>query len=521
MTAFSRSKMLELAQLLTQETDKIAADDHPISVNVALTKLAVLYEKMRNAVDYKEDHRLRKAAIIRILKRQVVFESDATGIAQRLIRELISAGYAANNVLPESLIQRVALVITKWQVLTEAGAASGEHGAWLIGVIGAEIEELVDARRGERRLSHFLFEQLANRITMRGIDDEQRCLQIEIACHRLMLKADDEILSWMLLRTFLPVWTEPEAWLHDPRQMAAVLPAWEERIRQDLAHPWQGKFLSAVKPWAVSILVLRDVLKEHPGQVESWSVHPEALWPEIIKVTDRQHELSKKKLRRGTIRAIIYLLLTKVLLALALEVPIESFLYHRVSEVALTVNILFPPVLMLVVGSLIQVPGKENQQRIRQCVEQLLSESGPSITDIKTPVERRGFGDFMFGVLYALTFVLIFGGLFMSLLSFEFTWISALIFLFFLCVVSFFAFRLRHAAREYIVVNRRDTVMSQILDFLSLPILRAGQWLSVSISRINIFLFIFDFIIETPYKIFLEVLEEWLAYLKEKRDELQ
>ena len=60
-----------------------------------------------------------------------------------------------------------------------------------------------------------------------------------------------------------------------------------------------------------------------------------------------------------------------------------------------------------------------------------------------------------------------------------------------------------------------------LVDFFSLPILRVGQWLSTSISRINIFIFIFDFIIEAPFKLFLNVLEEWFAFMKEKKEELQ
>lgn len=98
---------------------------------------------------------------------------------------------------------------------------------------------------------------------------------------------------------------------------------------------------------------------------------------------------------------------------------------------------------------------------------------------------------------------------------------SSLIFLFFLSVVSFFAFRLRVAAREYIVVKIKDRFFTILLDFVSLPILRAGQVLSTAISRVNVFVYLFDFVIEVPYKLFLNVLEEWFAFMKEKKDEIQ
>lgn len=50
-------------------------DDTPkIHVSSLISRLSFFYEKVRNAVDYDEEHLLRKNAIARILKRQVVIE---------------------------------------------------------------------------------------------------------------------------------------------------------------------------------------------------------------------------------------------------------------------------------------------------------------------------------------------------------------------------------------------------------------------------------------------------------------
>jgi hypothetical protein len=88
-------------------------------------------------------------------------------------------------------------------------------------------------------------------------------------------------------------------------------------------------------------------------------------------------------------------------------------------------------------------------------------------------------------------------------------------------VVSFFAFRLRQSALEYVVIEKRERFSTVFFDFLLLPILRAGQWLSRSIAHLNVFMFFLDFIIEAPLKIFLAVLEEWFAFMKEKKEELE
>lgn len=87
--------------------------------------MSFYYEKIRNAVHYSEEHLLRKDAIFRILKRQLVIEGtvrlvraeDSRTLAQHLLIELIRAGYLPNNVLPETKIEEVAKIINKYTSL--------------------------------------------------------------------------------------------------------------------------------------------------------------------------------------------------------------------------------------------------------------------------------------------------------------------------------------------------------------------------------------------------------------------
>jgi hypothetical protein len=37
---------------------------------------------------------------------------------------------------------------------------------------------------------------------------------------------------------------------------------------------------------------------------------------------------------------------------------------------------------------------------------------------------------------------------------------------------------------------------------------------------VNVFVFILDFIIEAPFKIFVEITEEWTKYVKERKDDI-
>lgn len=59
-----------------------------------------------------------------------------------------------------------------------------------------------------------------------------------------------------------------------------------------------------------------------------------------------------------------------------------------------------------------------------------------------------------------------------------------------------------------------------MVDFFFLPILRVGHLLSREIAKINIFIFFFDFILEAPLKVIFEVAEEWIRFIRTKKEEI-
>ncbi|MEI7512902.1 MAG: hypothetical protein WCK01_05605 [Candidatus Uhrbacteria bacterium] len=519
----SSAKVALLAKAVQPRSIPEVPESSRITVHAAVSRFSVLYEKIRNAVDYREEHLLHKAAIKRILKRQLALDGDPQSVGRALVRELIAARYLPNGVLPESLGDRAADIVAKYVAVQRLHVGDEKHESWLIGVISAELEELLDDHAADKVFVHFFYEQLAERITLPPdvMGDDDRRLQIYIAAYRMFLKADDEIIGYKLLRAFRPDWVDPLVWIGAPGAMALDLPDVQRRVHEALHHPLALKFQHAVKPWAISLNILRTALMENPAKAAELMAKPDALHGAIDRIAEKRVKESKTRLRRGTIRAMIYLFMTKMLIALMLEVPIELLLYHEFRQFSLVVNILFPPLMMLFIGSMIRLPGKDNIKRIVSGVEELLSEHGPKGREVR-PTKKRGFlGRSIFALAYMLTFLLVFSVTFMGLKELAFTWVSSLIFVFFLCVVSFFAFRLRYTSREYVAVPRPDNLLTILIDFVSLPVLRAGRFLSEGLSRINVFVFFFDFIFEAPFKLFLNILEEWSAFMKEKKEQLQ
>ncbi len=518
---FDHHKVTQVLHAVHPPPKALPPEEARITVHAAVSRISVMYEKLRNAVEYREEHLLRKGAIIRILRRQIVLEQDPYVIAHNLIRELIAARYLPNEELPETLIDDAAIVVQKYQAITSVNVGSDKHHRWVMGVVASELDEVLVDPVKEKALITFLYEQCADSIRVRGVemDDMERKLQIYVACYRTYFKADEEQVSYKYLRAYLPMWMKPEEWVDSPAHVADALLGVHRRIEERLRARITQRFIRAVRPWSVSLWMLQDALENEQDPAALVSSRQD-VHAAVAGMVERRERQARGKIWRGTVRAMIYLFVTKIVFALALEIPLEWFIYNEVSMVALGTNIALPPVLMFLVGSFIRRPGVANRRRILEHIDTLLTPGGIPLQEVRNPRQRGGLGAVFFGLLYILMFIISFGLIGSILLYINFTLVAIIVFFFFLCLVSFFGYRLRSTAREILVVKPKERLLASLGDFLALPILRAGRWLATSISRINVFAFVLDILFEAPLKLFLGVMEESLKFIREKKEEL-
>lgn len=518
---FDKKAVSQVLAALNPPPPALPPEDARISVHAAVSRISVVYEKLRNAVDYRDEHLLRKGAIDRILRRQLVLETDPYLIATNLIRELIAARYLPNDTLPESLIDDAALIIRKLQAVLSIKIGDDAYREWLRRIISCELEETLANPASDKAFVSFLYQRLSDRIGIKGmtIPDPERRLHIYTACYRTLLKADDDQVSYKYARAFASAWVRPTEWVDMPDHMASEMYGAHDRIRAIIKSRLSQRMIRAVRPYAVSLWMLRSALQQEkdPGaMLDSRGDTQKA----VEDVVGKRESEARGRLWRGTVRAMIYLLITKIIFALAIEIPAEKWLYKEVSMTALAINISLPPVIMLVIGIFIHRPGVANRRKILEYVDALLVPGGPNKQEISAPRQRVGTSAFFSALLYVAMYGISFGLIGTWLLKLHFTPVAIVIFFFFLCVVSFFGYRLRLTAQEMIVLKPKERLITAILDFLTLPILHAGRWLSISVSKINVFAFILDVIFEAPLKLFLGVMEESLKFIKEKKDEL-
>ncbi|MDO8592951.1 MAG: hypothetical protein Q7R92_04275 [bacterium] len=528
----------KLFQIIYREQNKSETedDDAPkIRVSELISRLSFYYEKIRNSVDYKEEYLLRKGAILRILKRQIIIEGPlkilkAEDIGKTLLVELIRAGYLPNNKLPETKIVEVAAIIEKYLklrqlVLPKLAAEKQRHeiNKWVLAMAASEIEEKLNLNQIRQAAVGNMYDFLSKHIVLPpdSIYQKDREIQIYISIHRIFMRFDSDMLGFLLIKYYNADWAR--AGDGEIKYLASHLEALKEAIEVQLNHPLAAQMNKVINRYCVYFTILNDVIEDDPvGVYEDFSQDPKAFPRLIKKFTEKRYAQSKGKLRRAAFRSIIYIFLTKMVLAVILEVPVTLWLGEILNYNSLAINITFPPLLLFFIVLFTRTPSEANTSRIIHGVEEIVFKEKEKKEPIilRQPSQRgRGIGA-AFAIFYSVTFVITFGLVIYILDKINFTFVSVIIFLFFLTLVSFFSLRIRKVAREMYIVERRQNILSFIMDFFYVPIIEVGRWLNEKFTRLNFLVFILDFIIEAPFKVFVDIAEEWTKYVKERKEEI-
>ena len=499
-----------------------------IQVDVFVSRIANIYEKIRNAIDYKEDHLLRKSAIFRILQRRMVIKVSIEDLAPALVKELIRAGYLENNLIPVAKVAEINGIIDKYVTLFNLSGASRNGGGgsrvfrWLLEICSCEIEEALVPPLSSKALVEFTYQVIRPKISIidRSLTDKQKDLQVYLAINRALVKSDEAMMDFLLLKYYVPDWkTADKVKL---MQIAKKILNLKAEIEKQKRHYVSDRLFRMIKKYTFAFFVLRDIILNEPDKAEEIFAKPEELEMKIREVCQKSYQASKTKIRRSIIRVTIYIFLTKMLLILLLELPYDKYIAHSVNNTALAINALFPPLLIFILGMFIKLPSKKNTERVVKLDQEIIYQGriSDAIKGFGINIKRRGIFNFIFNVLYWALFAFSFCVFITILNRLNFNIFSMAIFLLFLSIVSFFGIKMRLKARELIVVDRKENPLVFLINLFTLPFLRTGHWISEKFSQINVFVFILDFIIEAPFKIFLEVIEDWIAFLREKKEEI-
>lgn len=532
-TGILSKEAFELINVYEQETRKIETKENKSTIKVGevLGSVAFAYERVRNALDYKGEHLLRRNAIERILRRQIWERPgrDVDNIAGALIKELIWARYLRNEYISKTKVKEVAEVIEKHfrisalatDLITDRGEARRTR-EWFLSTTSCEIEEILDpVLFSIYALNNAMFSWFRKAFEWEdNLSEEEKNTQLFIAVHKSLSKSDDARVRYHFLKIYYPEWEKASAETID-KDFDRIIKISRE-INTRIASPIQPRIYRFVQKHAAAFHILKDVIEDDVSEAREIFENEELLEDKVREVCDDRYEEIRRRVNTGIIRSIIYIFTSKVLLALLIEIPFELIFLGGLNYLTIGINTTIPPALMFLVGLSIKKPGESNTERIIEKIKGFMYKKNKDekIRFSLVSFDRHRLLYRIFFALHGLFFLITFVGISYFLVRLNFNIISGMIFFVFLSLVLLFGYRVRFTASELNVIGEKEGFLSSVLTNFTLPLLNLGVWLSQGLAKLSFLMVIMDFLIEAPLKTIIGVIEEWTSFIRERREEV-
>ena len=498
-------------------------DEYYVKVNELAKKAGMFYEKIRYLIDYKEEHTVRRNAIQRILKRNLFFKTEGK-VAQLLIHELIRGGYLESGSFLESRISHVQGIIDKFLSLQNSlvYVTGGDLAInkKIIGLAANEIEIYLFGNKIEEAVFTAFYETVRDhvKLTQIQISEDDRDTQIYIACLRSLLKADEQTVAYRLWIRFLPNWINVKD-ASEIQGVANIFPSIQSRIEAGLGDNLSWRIARKLKNQAIYFNLIKEIVDRYGADSEQILDNPASLENQAKSILEGKYKKENSRIRKSALRAIIYIFFTKTILAFILELPYDLAVLEKIYYPALMINVIFHPVLLFLITYTIKPLGEKNTSLIISGLNTVIYENAMPSVQIRGR-KNKNFLYFLFLILYGFIFLLSFGVVVFILDKLNFNLMSILLFTFFLTLVTYFGLRIRYVAKNWTVSSDKERSLYFLGNILVMPIVEVGRWLSQKFEGVNILVFIMDFVIETPFKVVLNVFDSFISFLKEKREEM-
>src|SRR3989344_1653483 len=385
-----------------------------ITVSQTVSFFAFLYEKVRNAVEFREEHLIRRAAIERILKRRLVLNPDGRGEGENLTRELLWARYLTHSSITQKEVVLIQTIIDHYIFLKKKIVSGRPYNTrilflrYLMDFLTCEIEEELHKDETQKKSAYlyFFYQVLKNKISIKKIPDGIKDTFFYIACESGFAKNDTAYTRYHLFR--LSHQSLIESSFSHLEALASNFPEISHHIGKTIYNEFQLKLSQFTRKQVASFRILFAVIDRNPVALNSILTSKKELWKKVDFICREKYHETSKKLRRAAVRSVIYIFLTKMLFILLLEYPLSLYFYKEALIAPLVVNALFPPILMTMVVSVVTVPSEKNTRNIYNRIIDILNKD-PSFETTKTLIThqtttRRPLLIFGFTVFYLFTF---------------------------------------------------------------------------------------------------------------------
>jgi hypothetical protein len=465
--------------------------------------LAKAYETARNALEYRAENLVRRAAIERILKRLTLIYKNPDEVAENLLTELKWARYLDRDQTGSKKQTQLVSILNKY--LGYKGIIPAE---WIIKIASAEIEEMFSLNKDYHQFTFYAFQAIKQKV---NVKNENLDLLVYFSVDKIYAASDPEQIAYHIISLAGPDLNKEkmeEGWkLFNLARTSELTPRINKYVRRQMP----------------PLVLLRDMYFYNPQDFGSLMDKKEEFLKRADEVLQIQLSLMSGKISTAGVRSVLYVFLTKMVLAFGVEVPLETLIYSHIQILPLVINLLFPPLIMAGVTSQIKIPPKKDQEALIQRTYYIV-ENFENLKDEDDLLEEKASSNtnsltyLVFSGLYAVVFLGIFIAIYYLLDLMGFKFFNKFIFVFFMTIIAFFAYRIGQIAQVYSWKDQQKENTS-LKDMFLLPILTIGSRLSQGLTHLNFLGFVFDFILEAPFKIILGFVDDWVQFLSTKKEQ--
>lgn len=487
------------------------------------SRLSTAYEQLRNASEYAETDLLQQRAIRRYLKRVLSFhvKISTAHLADELVAELTQAEYIQNDRITRSDVKLIASHIKRyyeayWEYVSEKRNSSQKivFQDWILDVLAVRCEQAIQSHVRQLLFAHFAVSYLAVRVKPKKliknrekVPTEDMTLVLSIAAHRALLKSDNPTIRTALV----------DSYRQDVDNIEAFV-AFNQKLERLFSLKTTVYTTRIVSKNGAALRFIYTAFFASDAPLTSHSLKsPDTLMQSLHQHIEHEYSELNKHLDTGIIRSVMFLLITKGIIGVAIELPYDFLMYGHLILTPFLINLFFPSIFIAFTRLTLSTPGERNTTAVINQITGILFDDESLDFPIRLLKERQSIG---FNSLYTVTFLIVFAALSYILYLLNFNIVQGIIFFVFLSSASFLSFRLSRQINELEVVNTPQGSLSLLRDVIYMPFIAVGQRISYRYSQINIVAMALDILIELPLKTILRLARQWTQFLSDKKDEL-
>lgn len=516
----SQSNLSGLGKELYEQLARLHANKEHVShssaqkVHVAGvgTTISVAYEQLRKAAENAEEHLVRQRAIKRFLNR-ALFLSSGKDVGEELVIELTEAGYIENDSIDLAVVDRINAAISHHYAVYEAAKKRDvshiKMRDWTLELLSVECDWLIGADATTSILATVAYKHFAETIDKSQFQDVHDFeVSLYVAVRKTLLKSDLANIRYDLVKLYQQTGQDVDAYIE-----------FNKRIDDIFSSKPVERLSRYVTRYGAPFHILKSLIRDNPRAHELLASKVKFNTAYEAQIVN-DYEATKAKLNKGVIKSIIFLLITKALIGLAIEIPYDLVVYGSIIILPLAINLFFPAAYMAILRLTMSMPGAANANAIREYMAAVLFKSDQTVLSRMNPPAGSKRFSAGYNIIYVLMIILVFALVIERLIALDFNFVQGAIFFVFLSTASFLGFRLSRMIREIELIPPKASFVSIVRDFLYTPFVVLGQWISARYAKLNIVAIALDVIIELPLKTILRLLRQWVAFLNAKKEEI-